>query len=357
MDVLEEENTLADDLKAAFESLEAKTDENPAESAAETGEALPDTEETTAEVEEKQDGAVEEVSEPETKAEAAEKQPTEATVEDKDDTPAPASWKALEREHWKDVPKAAREAIMRREREVSSTMQQLSDVRKFADNFAQAIYPYRENIRREGATPLGAVQSLMQVASVLQSNDQRSKASQIATLIHRYGVDFETLAEVLESGVGREEPIIQQRVQAAIQPYQEAMQRQQQEAMQRQQQTKSSVQQELETFRADPKNEFFNDVREDMADIMDAEARRGNVITFKEAYDRACKLNPEVSGVMTLRQQSDAAKKRAEEARAKQRAAKSVQGVSSGGVRKRVAVDNPHDDLRADLEAAFSMRS
>ncbi len=357
-----QESTLADDLAAAFEAVEngvshetdvkqPETEQKVEETTAsdvDWSEEPAETDEKVAEIEEKPA----ETAETEQKAEETEQKAEETT--ETDDTPPPAGWKPLAREEWKAVPKSAREEIVRREREIATTLQQTTDIRKFAENFAQTIYPFRDHIRREGATPLSAVQSLMQTAATLQTGTQSDKALQIATLVARYGVDIKALDEALASGAGREDPVVQQRVQAAVRPYQEQLEAQQRALQEQQSRQTSGIQQELQAFAADKTNEFFQDVRTVMADIMDAEARSGRLVSFKEAYDRACKLNPDVSRVLELRQKTTEARARAEEAKKKQMAAKSVQSSSGGGQRRRAAeASNPHDDLRADLEAAY----
>lgn len=360
----EDETSLADDLSAAFDAVEQGVEpsvtepegsEAPENTPAADSEPVPrETEAETGENVTGQDEPVEKTGESEhvDPAQAAEAPKTES----KADEPPPASFRPLAREAWKDVPDVVKAEVRRRETEIATTMQQLTDVRKFADNFAQIIYPYRENIQREGATPLAAVQSLMQVAATLQTGSAAGKAGQIAELVHRYGVDIRELDEALASGVGRESPVIQQRVAEAVKPFQEALQRQQEEARQRQTAQSSTIQQELQAFENDPKNEFFKDVRRSMADLMDAYAARGLTLTFKEAYDKACELDPDVGAILRMRRDTEEARKRAEQAKQKQRAAKSLPSSSSGDQRRRAAEpSSPHDDLRADLEAAMNM--
>lgn len=357
----ENETSLAEDLAAAFEAVESGSEAsvNEPEAPEETPQERVESLETEVTDVSRETEAVSEESAPEVAGNAPEKaenRETTAKTPEKQPEPPPAGWKPLAREVWKDIPDVARAEIRRRESEIATTMQQLTDIRKFADNFAQTIYPYRENIRREGSTPLAAVQSLMQVAATLQTSSASGKAAQIAELVHRYGVDIGELDTALANGIGREAPIVQQRVAEAVKPFQEALARQQEEAQQRQQSQANAIQQELQTFASDSKNEFFSDVRLEMADIMDAAARRGQQMTFSEAYEKACTLNPDVGAILKMRSETTEARKRAEAAKQKQRAAKSLPSASSGDQRRRAAEpSNPHDDLRADLEAAMNM--
>jgi hypothetical protein len=53
--------------------------------------------------------------------------------------------------------------------------------------------------------------------------------------------------------------------------------------------------------------EFMDDVREDVADMMELASRRGVALTLEDAYNRACKLHPEVSQVLQQREAAKAA--------------------------------------------------
>ena len=45
---------------------------------------------------------------------------------------------------------------------------------------------------------------------------------------------------------------------------------------------------EVESFGSD--KDFFEDVREDMADLLDLAAKRGLDLSLEQAYERACKM-------------------------------------------------------------------
>jgi hypothetical protein len=95
--------------------------------------------------------------------------------------------------------------------------------------------------------------------------------------------------------------------------------------------------------------EFFEDVRQDMADLIEVAQRRGVALTLKDAYTRAVGLHPEISKVVSQR----AAAAARTPAGATQRAR-----AASSSVRSSPAVQPKGDrevghDMRADLEAAM----
>jgi hypothetical protein len=78
----------------------------------------------------------------------------------------------------------------------------------------------------------------------------------------------------------------------------------------------ASMRQQAEQARAEqPWNEFsasapefLESVKDDMRELLTLSARAGKNITYQQAYDRACKLNEEVSGVLSQRQAAQAAR-------------------------------------------------
>lgn len=48
---------------------------------------------------------------------------------------------------------------------------------------------------------------------------------------------------------------------------------------------------------------FYKDVSGDMADLLDMAGNRGYQMSMEEAYEKACKIHPEVSKIMDSRRQ------------------------------------------------------
>ena len=74
-------------------------------------------------------------------------------------------------------------------------------------------------------------------------------------------------------------------------------QAQQQYQYQQQQQAHSTVAQFGQNA------EFLNDVRMDMADLIDMATARGQTMTIEEAYQKACAIHPEVSKIIKQREE------------------------------------------------------
>ncbi len=288
------------------------------------------------------------------------KKGAEAPLADPNDplNKAPQSWKPTAREAWGKLPKEAREEIMRREKDIDTTFRQTADMRQYAQSIHKTIQPYEALIRAEGGNHVTAVDNLLKSAYILRQGDPQTKSSMVAQMIVRHGIDIDMLDNALQalvSGKGgqggqqRVDPMIQhlQQELAPIKQFMGTLQGRQQEV---QQQSVQSMEQELSTFAADPQNQYFNDVADIMADILDAGAKRGVKITLQDAYRRATLAHPEISSLVTRQQVSASAAQRSAAARRAQNASASL---PSGGAPAGAAENLGPVDRRSAIEAAW----
>jgi hypothetical protein len=167
----------------------------------------------------------------------------------------------------------------------------------------------------------------------------------VAQIISDYGVDVKTLDTIL---AGESPPQAQQQPQQLKDPrFDQFLQGLEQRKAQAAQAQQAKVAQELEKFATEA--EFLDDVREDMADLIEAKARRGVVLTPKQAYDLACSMHPEISGVISQRQ---AAKSAATAQAATQQARNAASSVKSQPAGPPTAAEP--DDLDGALKKAFA---
>jgi hypothetical protein len=109
------------------------------------------------------------------------------------------------------------------------------------------------------------------------------------------------------------------------------------------------VQQGLEAFAQAAGHEFFEDVRQVMADLIEVAARQGKVLPIEEAYQKACKLDDGISKIMASRQGAQNPRAMTQAALRAKRAASSVKGEST----PHGATVPKDDSIRSALEAAF----
>lgn len=274
--------------------------------------------------------------------EAPEGKQGDATNDKAKDKP-PVGWTPENREHWAKLPQGLKAQITKREQEVNKVLQESSNARKFTQEFERTIAPYQSMMAAEGATnPVQAVNALLQTAATLSMGSKVQKAERIAQLVRHYSIDIEALDSVLagEQVQQKNDPkSIEQEVERLVNqrlaPYQQQQQYAQQQAQQEQ---RAKAQQAIAEVQ---QREFFNDVRLDMADLLEVASRRGIQMTAADAYDKAVALNPEIQSVLQSRKQNNLDGKR--------NAASSIRGNRSG-----VADAGGSEDLRSLIEASWN---
>jgi hypothetical protein len=273
---------------------------------------------------------------------------------------APAQWKPEAREKWGTVDASVKAEINRREREFQSHLQSSAGLKDFVSAFENIVRPYEMFIRAENSNPLAAVSNLFQTAAELRVGTPQGKAMMVARLCQQYAIDLHevdtALAQVFNiptrglnpdaaqalqgQGYGQQQVFRDPRVDQFM--MQQAMQQQQaaeREAAEIQGQTAAFAEQ----------HEFFFDVRDEMADMIEIAARRGIVLPVKEAYEKACAMNPEVSKILQQRNGASNPRTLTQAALRAKRAASSVKGESSP---HGTAVPK-NETMRGDIEAAF----
>lgn len=303
---------ITEDLRAAIDTVTAEPAETPAPEAAPPPEVEvqvdpPSTAEDKATGEGRPRGPDGKFikTDAEIKAEAAAPTPapTEAKPVETAPTPevkvpkAPQSWKAVAREEWAKAPPAIREEVLRREAEIQRVMQESADSRQGFQRVKEAIQPFEQMIRAEGGEPIQAIQGLLQTAYALRTAPPQHKAQMIANMVRSFLPGKEGL-ELLDAALtpGAHQPqVAHQPVpqQPMLDPRVDQMLAQQRAAAQQRAQAQlAEVQGE----------EFFEDVREDMADIIEAHRKRGVDIDLRSAYNRAIRVNPDVAKVIEQRE-------------------------------------------------------
>ncbi len=226
------------------------------------------------------------------------------TIEAKVDDKPPVGLSPAAREAWKDTPEAVRKDISKREADYASGIEKHREGSARAAQMDQVLAPFQQYMQMNGG-PAQALNTLLSTGAQLQMGSPQQKAEMVANIIQQYGVDIQTLDNHL---VGKAPPAdvqqstdVQTAVKAAMEPYQQFMQSQVQGQQAMAQQQAQDVTQSIDQFSADPANEFYTDVRMDMADLLDMAANRRQPLSLKEAYDKACRMNPDIDKIVSTR--------------------------------------------------------
>lgn len=273
-------------------------------------------------------------------------------------TRAPQSWKPELREKWASIDPAVQETILKREAEITRGLNESAAARRFGGEFYNIVRPFEHLIRASGVTPLQAVDNLVKTAGALQTGTSVQKAQVVANICAAYGVDLKVLDQVLAGQKpkdGAPDPALLTAIDARLKPVTEFMSRVEGGRQQADIQVQREVQQEEAAFAADPKNEFFEDLRTQIADLLDVAAKNNRQMSLQQAYDIACQMDPDVSKVVKERAEAEAATKKAQNFERSRKAASSQEGGAPGNISgkggqvtgRRNAIEKAWGDLTA----------
>ena len=239
--------------------------------------------------------------------------PVAAPVEMK----APQSFRGPAKEAWAQTPELVRVEVLRREKEIATQLTGLAEDRKTASAYRETVRPFEAQIRAEGSTPEKAIGNLLNTAMALRTAPPAHKARLVAEIITSYGVPLEGLVAALQG-----QPMPQGQPQQQQQNFDPAAiaQRVEQQLMERLGSQRDSAlmaraEQEIATFiDTAPMHgidgaDFSEEIRQDMADLMDAKAKRGSTISLRDAYALVARAHPEVSKVLAKQERAVTATK------------------------------------------------
>ncbi|HDR9497597.1 TPA: hypothetical protein QDC06_000799 [Burkholderia cepacia] len=263
---------------------------------------------------------------------------------------APQSWNAAERAHWEKIPAEVQAVITRREEEAHRGITKLGQDAAYGQKLRDVISPYLPIIRAEGGDEAGAVRDLLQTAYVLRTANPEQKVQLFRQLAGQFGVDLSAAAQ----GVREVDPELAALRQELTQVRGYLANTEQQQH----QQIEASAQQMIDAFAADPKNEFYEEVKPLMGQLLVA----GRAQTMQDAYEQACWATASVRSTLMQRQEAEAEAKRAAEAKARAGAKRHAGGSVSGAPTAPVAATasaaasnlSLRDELRQAMRAATS---
>jgi hypothetical protein len=350
-----EETSLRDDLDAAFE--EHATDDPPANAPAATGRARDASGRFATGSPPAPAPAPDVATTGNLQAQAAPNLthqngvPNAGTAPAPSELKAPASWRPEIREKWASIPPDVQAEVHRREYEAQRVLQTSAGQRQFVEAFEKLMQPYEMFIRAENSNPLQAVDNMMRTAAQLRVGTPAAKVEIVAGIIKNFGIDLPALDAVLAGQISPQQ--LAQRQPAPIRdPRVDQMLFEQQNARRQQDQfADQAIRHGLSEFAT--KHEFYGDVANTMADIVEIQTRQGRPVDIEQVYQQACQMNPSVSTILQQRAQAqNTGTQRAAVLRAK-RAAVSVKGDST----PHGATIPKNDSVRAAIEAAWDTSS
>jgi len=234
-------------------------------------------------------GAATEGAEPPTAGATAESTgtaPAAPAAPEEEDIPLPKAWKKDLETYWKQAPKELREYVAKqREPDVQRGVQMY---REGHERWSKLLTPYQEILAQyPDVDPVNLLNGLMQTHLKLSFGTPAEKRALAKQMMEAYQVSLDEAAEA----AGQQAPVIPPEIDQRI-----ARLEQERAAEQRR-----AVMTQVETFFADPKNEFAKDVANEILQLV----QKGHQL--QEAYSLAIWMNPEVRAKVIAKEQAAAA--------------------------------------------------
>jgi hypothetical protein len=247
---------------------------------------------------------------------------------------APASWSPAAKATFDALPDEAKQAIAKREQEIDHGLRRKSEEVKRYEPLEQIIAPRRAVWAAQGMDEASAIKTLLAAQDLLERDPKQG----LEFLARSYGVSIPSLSAQPQGQPQQAQPTPDSHPEIASL-------KQQLQSLQAQVQTAQSAPllSQIEAFQNDPANLYFENVRDDMAVLLN----NGKAVDLKEAYEMACWMRPDIRPLLqTPQAPAVAVQDRAAQAR---RAAVSVTG-SPGQTAIRKSNGTIEDDIRAAFE-------
>jgi hypothetical protein len=254
---------------------------------------------------------------------------------------APAQWKPAIREKWGALPLEVKQEILRREGDSMRLIGSVGPKIRLADEVSNHIQPFAERLQANGVSPSAFLGDLFTSVKALTSSNPQEKAAVVANMIQSYGIDVRMLDAMLSQRLQQPPEVAEARRLAAraestIQQHQQSIEHQ----------NSLEAEKALAAFGADPKHEFLDDVRDLMADLIEA----NRATSLDDAYSAAIWAHPDTRKILLQREAQARTEAKANRAAVARKASASVHGSPAGSA---VAPTKANMSVREAVEAAF----
>lgn len=277
----------------------------------------------------------------------------------------PASLSAQAKAEFKTLPEHFQREFIKRENDFKKGVEKYKQSADLGKRVAKVIEPYKPIIEQRGLNVDNVIATMLNASYRLSTGTPEQRAQYLAQIARESNIDLNLLVNsghnqstaAMPNGQQRNETNAQYEARLARLEYER-----QQELLLRQQQEQLSLAQQVQAFetarddKGNLKYPYFQNVREEMADVIDLAQAKGKQITLEQAYQQAIRLNAAtfdaVQREQQLKQQAqskEAAAKKTAAAKARAStniARKPAQAASVG----QVVTQNLTDDLAVTLQ-------
>ena len=229
-----------------------------------------------------------------------------------------ASWKKEAQTALSQLPPETQRMIQEREEQFHKGIEQYKQDAFQGRSLNKALAPHMEYLNQVGVAPEQAISTLIQAEKLLRTSDPQTKANMFMKLAHDYGIDVNSLTQTPF------DPYKYQLEQQLAQQQAALMQIQQSRQIAEEAQLGQTIEQFAQT------HEYFDEVRETMADLLD----KGLASDLNDAYTKAIRLNDDVFSRTTQNSgQVNQVQRANNAAKAAKAAAVQVKGSPAGGMK------------------------
>lgn len=230
-----------------------------------------------------------------------------------DITKLPTSWEPKFAEKFAALDPELKAQIHKREADARNGVAQYRQGAQFAARMAEDfVQPFVEDFRAVQMDGAEVIKSVMGTWQGLVRGGPADRVGIVRQIMSDFGINPSDLGMPQNSGGSGQGQGHSPELLSLRQEVSQLRGQLQTQEQQRQQASANQWRNEFNRFRSDPKNEFVMQV----APIMQRLILGGEAETYEEAYDKACKLEPNVRATMDGREAESRRKREAEEAAA-----------------------------------------
>lgn len=244
----------------------------------------------------------------------------------------PASWTPKAKALFASLDPVIQQEVLKREGESYKAIEDRGRQLKRYEPLEELLAPHRQKWQVAGIDETTALRQLLAASDWLERNPQEA----LAHLARQYGVNLPGQQQAQPHPT--QAPAIQQASEyQTLQRELAALKAQMEEA------SKAPLLAEIEAFSKDPANLYFENVRDDMAVLLE----NGRAESLKDAYEMACYMNPDIRPLITQAVVSP------DKAKA-ERARKAAGSVTGSPTQSGQAVPKSSGSIEDDLKAAMA---
>lgn len=249
----------------------------------------------------------------------------------------PMSWRAEAKAEYANLPEWAKREAHKREHDFHNGVQQYKAAATFATQIGAEFKPYEALLRSQQWTPQALTRDMMNTHYRLSTGDNATKAAEVLRVAGLYNISAQDIQAVLANV--NSQPTQTQQTPREVTELQQRLDRIEQE---RAQADNASIQEQIRRFETDPNRPHFKEVAVTMGRLMSS----GEASTMEEAYDKACRLVPQVHAKLEAKRLEAERRTAADKAAAARKAA-SVNVAARGKHPSAAPVGSMEDTIRA----------